>query len=64
MWNFDTDVVSEDLVLYAKWNKEIVASPQNTSNMVTILSVSISVGVGVLGLLLLGGIVIRKKRSK
>lgn len=63
-WNFDMDEVTESLTLYAKWEKNIEPVPSQSSNLTTILSISISIGVGVLGLCFLAILVIKKKRAK
>lgn len=60
-WDFDKDIVNENLTLYAKWG---TPTQSNSNNLATILSVSISIGVGILGLCVLAILVIRKKRLK
>lgn len=63
-WKFEEDVVSNNFTLYAKWEKVVEPSEKNSSDLVTILSVSISIGVGILGLCFLMILVIRKKRTQ
>ncbi|MDE7263817.1 MAG: InlB B-repeat-containing protein [Anaeroplasmataceae bacterium] len=63
LWDFEEDVVNENITLYAKWDKEPEPTFESSSNLGTILSVSISIGVGVLGLCVLAILVIKKKKS-